>query len=108
MSEKLTRRHRDTVEQIFAHPTSHNIEWRHVISLLEHVGTVEEEHNGKFRVTLGPETETFHRPRHKDIDTQMVVDLRRMLTNAGLGPDGGPEVESDRTRDYGDGRWGEP
>ena len=41
MSEKLTRRHRDTVEQIFAHPTSHNIEWRHVISLLQHVGDVE-------------------------------------------------------------------
>ena len=108
MSEKLTRRHRDTVEQIFAHPTSHNIEWRHVISLLEHVGDVQEEHNGKVKVTLGPETETLHRPRHKEIDTQMVVDLRRMLTNAGYNPDGSPAVEDQRTRDHGDGRWGAP
>jgi hypothetical protein len=35
-------------------------------------------------VTLGDETETFERPRHKDIEPQQVVDLRRMLTNAGF------------------------
>jgi GTP-binding protein HflX len=46
-------------------------------------GTVEERHDGKFKVTLGAETEIFDRPRHKDIDEQMVVDLRRMLKNAG-------------------------
>ena len=75
---ELTSRHRDTVDEIFRHPTSHNIEWRHVLSLLEHVGEVSEEHNGKVKVTLGPETETFHRPRDKDVDVQMVVDLRRI------------------------------
>jgi len=36
--------------KIFQHPTSHNIEWRNVISLLEVVGTVEEGREGKFRV----------------------------------------------------------
>ena len=51
-----------------------------MLSLLEAVGTVEEEHNGKFKVTLGPETEVLERPRGKDIDVQMVVDLRRMLS----------------------------
>ena len=45
---------------------------------------MEEEHNGKFKVTLGPETEVLERPRGKDIDVQMVVDLRRMLSSAGL------------------------
>ena len=29
------------------------------------------------------ETETIERPRNKDIDTELVVDLRRMLRNAG-------------------------
>jgi hypothetical protein len=29
----------------------------------------------------------FEPPRHKDIDVQQVVDLRRMLKNAGYGPD---------------------
>jgi hypothetical protein len=38
-------------------------------------------------VTLGGETETFERPNDKDIDPQQVVDLRRMLRNAGYGPE---------------------
>ena len=38
------------------------------------------------QVTLGSETETFDPPRHHDIGEQMVVDLRRMLEGAGIGP----------------------
>jgi hypothetical protein len=83
---ELGSHHSDTVEKIFGHPTSGNVEWRAVLSLLEAVGTVDEEHNGKVRVTLGDETEVFQPPRDKDIDTQMIVDLRRMLSNAGLAP----------------------
>jgi hypothetical protein len=72
--------------RLFQHPVGHNIEWREVLSLLEAVASVEETH-GRYMVTLGPETEMFEPPRHKDIDAQQVVDLRRMLKNAGYGPD---------------------
>jgi hypothetical protein len=82
----LNSHHRDTVEHIFRHPVGHNIEWRAVLSLLEAVASVEETHHGKFIVTLGDETETFEPPRHKDIDEQQVVDLRRMLKHAGYAP----------------------
>jgi hypothetical protein len=82
MSADLDSEHRDTVEQIFDH--SANVEWRRVRSLLEAVGTVTEEHDGRLRVTLGAETETFDRPHDKDVDVQMLVDLRRMLTGAGI------------------------
>ena len=81
--EHLDNRHRDTLRQIFQHPVSHNIEWHAVESLLAKVGTVEHEHDGRFKVTLGDEIETFDKPKHKDIDAQQVVDLRRMLTRAG-------------------------
>lgn len=83
----LNDHHRRTAEAIFAHPVSHNIEWRDVLSLLEHAGTVTEEHDGKVNVTLGGETEWLHRPHGKDIGEQMVVDLRRMLTEAGITPE---------------------
>jgi hypothetical protein len=83
---KLNNHHRDTLTKIFEHPVSHNIEWRSVLSLLEVTGSVEERHDGKFVVTLGTETEVLERPKHKDIDAQEVVDLRRMLRNAGYGP----------------------
>jgi len=84
--EHLNNRHRDTLMQIFQHPTSHNIEWPAVLSLLEAVGSVEQHHDGKYRVTVGKETEVLSPPKHKDIDTQQVVDLRRMLTGAGYRP----------------------
>jgi hypothetical protein len=53
------------------------------VSLLEAVGSVAEHHDGKVAVTVGSETEFLDRPAHKDIDTQMVVDLRRLLAQAG-------------------------
>ena len=35
---------------------------------------------------LGSETETVRPPPDKDVDTQMIVDLRRMLAGAGYTP----------------------
>jgi hypothetical protein len=81
----LDAEHRNTVEQIFTRPSSGNLEWRRVRSLLDEVATVTE-HNGKLRVTLGSETEVLEPPRGKDVDTQMLVDLRRMLRRAGITP----------------------
>jgi hemin uptake protein HemP len=88
-SQHLDNRHRNTLEQIFAHPASHNIEWRAVRSLLEAVGTVAVHHDGKLTVTIGAETEFLDPPPDKDIDAQMVVDLRRMLSQAGYRPSSG-------------------
>jgi hypothetical protein len=82
----LDGRHRDTLRQIFEHPTSHNIEWHAVTSLLEAIGTVTVNHDGKVVVKVGDEQEFLDPPRDKDIDVQMVIDLRRMLTNAGYDP----------------------
>jgi hypothetical protein len=99
----LNNRHRDTLERIFSHPSSGNIEWRQVLSLLETVGTTTVEHNGKVKVTLGPETEILQPPRGKDIDQQTIVDLRRMLTQAGFAPGDVPATEDGSPRDHGDG-----
>jgi hypothetical protein len=84
VSTHLNSDHRSTLEKIFAHPSSANLEWRQVKSLLEALGAATEEHNGKLRVTLGGETEVLQPPHGKDIDRQMIVDLRRMLTGAGI------------------------
>ena len=82
--KKVDGRHHSTVEKIFNHPVGHNIQWHDVLSLLQSVGNVTEESSGRFTVTLGSETETFDAPRHHDIDEQQVIDLRRMLKNAGV------------------------
>jgi hypothetical protein len=115
----LDNHHRRTAQAILSHPISHNIEWRQVISLLETIGEVTEEHNGTFKVSVGGETETLHRPSGKDLGEQTVVDLRRMLRAAGITAAGlrerqdvdtraaDPEDAAHPVRDHGDGRWGE-
>jgi len=85
-TKQINSHHADTLRAIFAHPTNHNIHWKDVVSLIGEVGTCEEKHDGKLKVTIGAETEFFIHPKHKDIDTQMIVDLRRMLKNAGYAP----------------------
>jgi hypothetical protein len=82
----LTSHQRATLEKIFAHPLNHNIEWHDVVSLLDHLGAAEPEHDGGLRVTLGARTEVFRTPHHKVIDEQQVLDLRRMLAEAGITP----------------------
>ena len=104
----LNNHHRDTIEQIFSHPASSNTEWRRVLSLLEAIGTVTQEHNGKLKVAVGDETEFLPAPHGKDVDVQLLVDLRRMLKQAGFAPDGSPATPGELSRDHGDGRWGEP
>jgi hypothetical protein len=89
-SSPLSHHHRETIDRIFGDPTSGNIEWRQVRSLLEAVGTVTQEHSGKLVVEIGPDRKTFHVPRDKDIDESMIHDLRAMLADAQLVP---PEVD---------------
>ena len=84
---ELDGHHRTTVEKIYNHPVSHNIQWHDVLSLLQNVAAVTEGADGRYTVTLGSETETFDAPRHHDIDEQQVIDLRRMLRGAGITPE---------------------
>jgi len=94
MDSHLSPHHRDTIDRIFSHPSSANVEWREVLALLQSLGAADGASNGKFRITLGPEIRVFSAPQGKDIDMPMIVDLRRMLRGAGYEPAalGGPAV----------------
>ena len=81
--EHLSGHHRDTLLQIFQQNTNHNVEWHDVVSLLEEVGSIEQQHDDMFLFRIGQETEVLRRPSDKDIDGQQLVDLRRILTSAG-------------------------
>ena len=79
----LSNHHRNTLHEIFRHPVSHNVEWRAVISLLEAIGSVTRRHDGKLAVTVGAQSATFDPRAQKDLDTQMVIDMRQLLSAAG-------------------------
>jgi len=85
----LNSHQQHTLEKILQHPVSHNIEWTSVLSLLEAIGSVKQTHDDKFVITVGAQTLTIEHPQNKDIDTELIVDLRRLFTNAGYGPDPG-------------------
>ena len=83
----LNSHQRDTLAHIFRHPTSHNIEWHSILSLLNAVGTVQETHKGRLLVAVGDVSETYEQ-RNKDIDAEQLANLRRQLRKAGFSPDG--------------------
>jgi hypothetical protein len=87
MTPHLGSHHRQTVEKIFAHPTSANIGWREIESLLAGAGSVESDGNGKLHVLVGCAPELVLEPRGKDASVETVVELRQLLTRAGLAPD---------------------
>lgn len=82
----LNSHHRATLEKVFSHGQS--VEWGHALSLLEALGQVEEKHNGRWAVTLGSESETFDAPKSGQLEVGQLVDIRRMLAQAGYGPAG--------------------
>ena len=86
----LNNRHRDTLAALFEHPTSHNVRWPDVVSLLRAVGTVEERREGKVKVIVGGSTEFFDAPRDHNAGDKQIVELRRLLRDAGYGPDAQP------------------
>lgn len=81
----LTDHHRTTLNHLDQHPTSHNLEWHDIVSLLRAVGDVKERHDGKVEVRVGQQTLVMSPPRGKDIDEDLAVLLRHVLREAGYG-----------------------
>lgn len=69
-----------------------------MLSLLEAIGSVDENRGGKAAITLPSNAEFLDPPAHKDIDAQTVVDLRRILSSAGYGPQAKRAKKTDRNQ----------
>jgi hypothetical protein len=79
-STTLTGSHLRTYNSIFQHPVSHNLEWRNVRSLFNHVAEVVEQPNGNLRVTRNGQSMVLHTPRTKDVaDVEELMELRHFL-----------------------------
>jgi hypothetical protein len=82
----LNGHHRKALASIFRHPPSHNVEWHDVLSLLGHLGTTRELHDGGYEVIIGTERFVLARPHDKDVQGEELSDLRKFLTKVGLTP----------------------
>jgi hypothetical protein len=59
---------------------SHNLEWRNVRSLFNHIAEVVEQPNGNLRVTRNGQSMVLHTPRTKDVaEVEELMELRHFL-----------------------------
>jgi hypothetical protein len=75
----LTGSHLRTYHAIFQHPVSHNLARRDVDSMLRHLGQVNEEPNGKLKVTRNGQHLVMHSDRSKVSTTDEIMALRHFL-----------------------------
>jgi len=78
--------HRKALASLFRHPASHNVEWHDILSLLKHVGTVTEQHNGVFDVVIGDHQIVIERPKGHDLEGDQLRALKKFLSTVGLSP----------------------
>jgi HicA toxin of bacterial toxin-antitoxin, len=84
----MRRKHRETLDAIFAIPVPANIAWSDIIGLFRVLGAELSEGRGsRVRVSLNDIDAVFHRPHpQKETDKGAVVSVRRFLQEAGISP----------------------
>ena len=82
----LSKTSRGTIEGLYRHPITHNMEWSAVVALFEKLGTVDHKGHNELAFGLGGEHHRLHKPHSKDLTAQEVMAFRHMLTRAGWAP----------------------
>lgn len=86
-TQSLTGSHLRTYNSIFQHPVSHNLEWRNVRTLFNHIAEVVEQPNGNLRVTRNGQSMVLHTPRTKDVaEVEELMELRHFLERSEAAP----------------------
>ena len=77
----MKRKHSKTLEQIYRHPTSANIKWSDIESLLTELGaSISERAGSRVAVVLFGQVRVFHRPHPSpNTDKGAVVSIRKWL-----------------------------
>jgi len=80
----VTVAHRRTLDEIFRHPSAHNLEWRRVVALIAEIGEVHEKPDNEFVFEVSGKRHVMRRPHHKDLTSPELLELRHFLTQAGV------------------------
>lgn len=84
----MKRKHQKTLEAIFTHPVSGNIQWRDIEALFMELGADTSEREGsRVAVVLFGEVRVFHRPHPSpNTDKGAVVSIRKWLNDNEVNP----------------------
>ena len=84
----MSRKHRRTLEAIFAEPVRANVNWADIEAMLAAAGgQVSASRGSRVRIALNGVRAVFHRPHpQKETDKGALRSMRRLLTEAGVTP----------------------
>lgn len=82
----MNKKHRETLDAVFAQPTKSDISWKDVEAMLTALGAELSEGRGsRVRIVLNGCKATMHRPHpQKEMDKGAVKSLRTFLEEAGV------------------------
>jgi hypothetical protein len=83
---RILSRDRRTLEALFRHPVPKNLAWSDALHLVERLGSVRQEHNGRLLLAVGEQRHVFHEPHGKELTAEEVQQLRKFLEGAGVTP----------------------
>ena len=86
--KRMKRKHQRTLQLIFAHPTSANIQWRDIEALFMELGAeVTQREGSRVAVVLFEEVRVFHRPHPSpNTDKGATASIRKWLEQHGVEP----------------------
>jgi len=84
----MRKKHRRTLQAIFAEPTRANVIWTDIEALLVALGAeILEGKGSRVRIALNDVRAVFHRPHpQKETDKGALQSMRRFLSEAGVTP----------------------
>ncbi|MCX5799593.1 MAG: type II toxin-antitoxin system HicA family toxin [Proteobacteria bacterium] len=84
----MKRKHRQTLELIFSHPTSTRVKWHDIEALFRELGAqITEREGSRVGVRLFGERRVFHRPHPSpDTDKGALVSIRKWFEENGVKP----------------------
>lgn len=82
----LSKASRATLDALFRHPVTHNLEWPDVVALFAKLGTADHKSHNEIAFGIGTERHLVHKPHAKDLTASEVMAFRHILTRAGWSP----------------------
>jgi hypothetical protein len=98
-SHKVSKRDARTLEAIFRHPVARNLAWSDALHLIEGLGAVRQEPNGRLVFAINEHRDVFHQPHDKELTADEIARLRKFLEGAGVRPGAIEVIDEDRKRE---------
>jgi len=83
---RVLNRDRRTLEALFRHPVPRNLAWSDAMHLIERLGSVRQEHNGRVLLAIGEHRHVLHETHDKALNAEEVQQLRKFLEDVGVTP----------------------